>query len=518
MAREEPRRQVEDIARKAVPKGIYHGRLAEEYDGISQYVLVSLSTSSVSVAAKARVAAGDFGTGQRFPVGTPVSLSVYRGKVEVLSLGTKAKESTATIPEFCGSDTAGVAASYGSAYIGASDVALTISVLVPSADSALAVFVELPAGGSVTSVTWRPTAGSAVGEEALTTRATALLDPGAGNLRSYSIDNPTPGTGAGGAGEIRVVHAGPDATAGVIRIDGTTGYLSSASNTSSSSGPSTVNPTTTPNGYIATGISSENAANTSLTTGTDRAHLSTGVTDPQGLEIGSQPVGAGATTPVTWSHTAGSRGMIALSFAGSAAALSGGSADLIGSSNEIARCDHAHHVWRTTAPTTADNRDAGYLAGTVWIQVNNLTTPTSIIGRWRLINQTAGTWISERGGAERKTLMVVLGSGTAVIPVGTKGYVPVTLTGTIVEWRALADVSGSIQVDVWRDTQANHPATVADSITGTNEIVLTTADEATDTVLTSWTRSITNGDTLAFNVDSVTTIKQLTIALVVELT
>ena len=89
MTRERPRRQVQNLARKAVKKGIYQGRLAEEYDGIGQYVLVSLSMSSVAAAARARVAAGDFGTGQRFPVGTPVSLSVYRGKVEILSLGNK---------------------------------------------------------------------------------------------------------------------------------------------------------------------------------------------------------------------------------------------------------------------------------------------------------------------------------------------------------------------------------------------------------------------------------------------
>ena len=89
MARETPRRQVGNIAKQAVKKGIYHGRLAEPYDGIGQYVLVSLSMGSVSSAYKARIAAGDFGTGTKFPVGTPVSISVHRGRVEILSLGNK---------------------------------------------------------------------------------------------------------------------------------------------------------------------------------------------------------------------------------------------------------------------------------------------------------------------------------------------------------------------------------------------------------------------------------------------
>ena len=89
MARETPRRQVGDIAKQAVKRGIYHGKLAEPYDGVGQYVLVSLSLGSVSAAYKARIAAGDFGTGTTFPVGTPVSISVHRGRVEILSLGNK---------------------------------------------------------------------------------------------------------------------------------------------------------------------------------------------------------------------------------------------------------------------------------------------------------------------------------------------------------------------------------------------------------------------------------------------
>ena len=124
MVRETPQRQVGNIALRAVKKGIYHGRLAEEYDGIGQYVLVSLSMSSVSAAYKARVAAGDFGTGQRFPVGTPVTLSVYRGKIEVLSLGNKA---------------AGLSVAYGARvnwFLGLGDGSLKASDTAPGAEFA----------------------------------------------------------------------------------------------------------------------------------------------------------------------------------------------------------------------------------------------------------------------------------------------------------------------------------------------------------------------------------------------
>lgn len=67
-----------------IPQRIHMGRLAEDYDGIGQYVMVSLSQSSVSAAYKARVAAGDFGGGRLFPKGTKVPVISIRGQLEVL--------------------------------------------------------------------------------------------------------------------------------------------------------------------------------------------------------------------------------------------------------------------------------------------------------------------------------------------------------------------------------------------------------------------------------------------------
>jgi predicted ATPase len=67
----------------------FHAALAEEYDGIGQYVLVKLSGAAVGSAYKARIASGDFGTGQTIPAGTPVTVFSYRGHIEILSLGAK---------------------------------------------------------------------------------------------------------------------------------------------------------------------------------------------------------------------------------------------------------------------------------------------------------------------------------------------------------------------------------------------------------------------------------------------
>lgn len=75
------RRAIQEEARKK--DGIYRGRLAEDYDGIGQYVLVALAGSSTSSAYKARVAAGDFGGGRVIPRGSPVSVASHRGNLEV---------------------------------------------------------------------------------------------------------------------------------------------------------------------------------------------------------------------------------------------------------------------------------------------------------------------------------------------------------------------------------------------------------------------------------------------------
>lgn len=71
--------------------GMYKAKLAEDYDGIGQYVLVSLSGTSTGAAYKARVAAGDFGGSRVFPIGTPVVVHSFRGLLEVF-LGNQPKQ------------------------------------------------------------------------------------------------------------------------------------------------------------------------------------------------------------------------------------------------------------------------------------------------------------------------------------------------------------------------------------------------------------------------------------------
>jgi len=89
---------------------------------------------------------------------------------------------------------------------------------------------------------------------------------------------------------------------------------------------------------------------------------------------------------------------------------------------------------------------------------------------------------------------------------------------TIERVTLLADQSGSIVIDIWKDTYTNFPPDNADSITASAPPTITTAVKSSDITLTDWTVVITAGDILAFNVDSITTIERVTVALKVTKT
>jgi len=104
------------------------------------------------------------------------------------------------------------------------------------------------------------------------------------------------------------------------------------------------------------------------------------------------------------------------------------------------------------------------------------------------------------------------GNGS-VITAGTILYVDCPVSGTITAARLLADQSGSIVIDVWKDTYANYPPTVADTITASAKPTLSAAQKSEDTTLTGWTTSVTAGDVFAFKVDSATTVTRVRVVL-----
>jgi len=107
----------------------------------------------------------------------------------------------------------------------------------------------------------------------------------------------------------------------------------------------------------------------------------------------------------------------------------------------------------------------------------------------------------------------VIDGGGSAISTGIKGDIEIPFACTINRVTLLADQSGSIVVDIWKDTYANFPPTDADSITASAVPTISAATKSQDTTLTGWTTSISAGDILRFNVDSATSITRVTLSL-----
>ena len=108
----------------------------------------------------------------------------------------------------------------------------------------------------------------------------------------------------------------------------------------------------------------------------------------------------------------------------------------------------------------------------------------------------------------------------AAISTGIKGKAGfrVPFACTITGWYLTADASGSLVIDIWKDTYSNFPPTSADTITASAKPTLSSAIKAYSTTLTGWTTTISAGDYLIINVDSCTTCKEASLSLMVTRT
>lgn len=108
---------------------------------------------------------------------------------------------------------------------------------------------------------------------------------------------------------------------------------------------------------------------------------------------------------------------------------------------------------------------------------------------------------------------VIIDGGGSPITTGVKLDVPLPFSGQFTEWDLVADQSGSIQLDLWRDSYANFPPTVADTITGTDKPRIASGVKNQSVSLTGWTKPFSAGDVLRINVDSASVISRAVLGL-----
>jgi hypothetical protein len=121
------------------------------------------------------------------------------------------------------------------------------------------------------------------------------------------------------------------------------------------------------------------------------------------------------------------------------------------------------------------------------------------------------------------TLLITDGTGAA-LATGLKAFVfEVPFACEIVSVRLFSVLSGSVVVDLWKTTYASfdggatHPV-AGDKITASAPPTITTAKKAEDTTLTGWSTTLAAGDLLMANVNSATTIQDVSVSLRVRKT
>jgi len=111
------------------------------------------------------------------------------------------------------------------------------------------------------------------------------------------------------------------------------------------------------------------------------------------------------------------------------------------------------------------------------------------------------------------TIAFIIDGGSQAITVGEKGHLEIPFNCSIKKVDMFANQTGSITVDIWKDTYANYPPTDADTITSATPPTITSSNKSSDSTLSGWTTSINAGDILAFNVDSCGSIQRVSINL-----
>lgn len=136
-------------------------------------------------------------------------------------------------------------------------------------------------------------------------------------------------------------------------------------------------------------------------------------------------------------------------------------------------------------------------------------TDEGVTERWSGV-----AWEDYSGGPG--VIAYVIDGGGVAITTGVKGFLEVPFACTITGWSLLADQAGSIVIDVWKDTYANFPPTIADTIAGSEKPTLSAVQKNQDLTLTTWTTAVTAWDILAFNVDSAATLTRVTLSIHIE--
>jgi len=367
------------------------------------------------------------------------------------------------------------------------------ATLAATATNALACSGNAATATSATSATSATTAGTCTGNAAT---ATALQTPR--NIAGHAFDGTAP---------ITITAADVGAPAG----SGTSTGTNTGDQTSVSGNAGTATALQTPRA-----INGVNFDGTAAITVAAAAGTLTGTTLAAGV-TGSSLTSVGTLANLTVTNP------IAGSITGSSASTSGNAATVttnanltgpitsVGNATTIADAELSALAGLTSA---ADKLP--YFTGSGTASVADFTSA----GRALVDDASAAAQVTTLGLDNTKIAVItlIIDGGGSAITTGIKGDLEIPFGCTINRATLLADQTGSIVVDIWKDTYANYPPTVLDTITSGAKPTITTNTNAQDSTLTGWNPNIAAGDTLRFNVVSCTSITRVTLSLKVTKT
>lgn len=163
-----------------------------------------------------------------------------------------------------------------------------------------------------------------------------------------------------------------------------------------------------------------------------------------------------------------------------------------------------------TANQSFAHANAGFLtANQAFAKAN--TANSDAIAAFVTANQAFSKANSANVMASNVSINFVIDGGGSAITNGQKGHLEIPFAVVLDRWTILLDQSGSISLEVWKDSYANFPPTNADTI-NTDPYTVTSATKNTGSTLGT-SSTINAGDILAYNVISAATATRATIAL-----
>ncbi len=163
------------------------------------------------------------------------------------------------------------------------------------------------------------------------------------------------------------------------------------------------------------------------------------------------------------------------------------------------------------------DRPTGGITGVVQIVEGGTGATTAADARTNLglvIGTDVQSWINYLNYASLpvRSIQYVIDGGGAPILTGVAGAIEVPFACTLNRVTMLADQAGAIVVDVKKGAYSAYP-TVSSICASAKPTITASNTKSQDSTLTGWTTSVSAGDILVFNVDSITSITRCTISL-----